>query len=275
MKKVDYFQNINGGNNTNKQIFIFVIIIIIFLSAVSSGCFENDNGDGKKKKSHDYKIGDTWTYKLTAEDNPEIIRTLTVTDIPQLFNNRETLAVAIYELHKEYVFGEDDEYPITFGESKLTGYTYNDMNNFQMIHSETEMIGKVKFSTEEWQEYKWEYIYDFQYTGNYPENYKVGDTWIITEKIFSESKSWWDSEPQDPDISTVNQTKNYEVLGKSSVTVQAGTFDCYEIKVEVLEQEDEYTIEYHSLKVKGKVKEVHYSGSDIYGITELIAFNVS
>lgn len=117
-------------------------------------------------------------------------------------------------------------------------------------------------------------------SGTGPDIMQVGGSWNTTERRVEEYTVAYEySEAYGyipPETNTIESTStvNYDCTEIKPVTVEAGTFYCYEVRrTEV--GEDYYSLDYYSPKTKLPVKSVVYQGEQITMLVELVSYSVS
>lgn len=234
-----------------------------------------DNGDlfPEDVNDPDYAIGDKWTVKSTDEDfeNPWIFEFI-VTSLSYMYNGEEVVVedwVATME-------GWTEDSGIIWDNWTGTGTEYLDKSNDDNLYAEREIETRVKYhSNDDWHEIRTRSISYYQNSGTFPSSMpNIGDSWVTTETETSNTTTWMDSEIVSQEEETETETKNWEVLSKKSISVEAGTFECLEIRYDVVEA-DSYSLGYYSPKAKAYVKNVKYVESDFDSMMELITYNIS
>ncbi|UCE39279.1 MAG: hypothetical protein JSW00_08690 [Thermoplasmata archaeon] len=263
--------------NMQKNILAISLVCALFIAISLTGCLD-DNGGGKREEESDkitppdYKIGDTWTAKNTPEEGEPFTMTLTVTSESYLYEGETVMILSVEYFMEEYV---EENSGLTFNDTTGSGTAYAEKTYSEIIYMEIDMTTQIKYQgSDEWHDVEMEQKSTFQHEGNEPSKPSIGDTWTITETEDYEYTVWMDGQKISNESDSKTKTKNYEVLGKKNVTVEAGKFDCFEIRFDIVE-EDSYTIEYYSPDAKIDVKTVEYEDSNIINIIELISYDVS
>lgn len=260
------------------KILVSLLAIMLF-SVVMAGCTD-DNGDDKGDKESDseelpsieYKMGDTWTSRLTSEDEEEpLTMTYTVSSVSFLYKGQTATVLSGDLFQKGYT---DEETGYIYDDLTGTGTGYIDGND-RYIHTEREVTTKVKYSEYgDWYDVEGKRNSEYQYVGSRPSEASIGNTWTIKRVEEYEDRWWVDGDEVSSDSDNITQTRNYEIKGKKSVTVEAGTFNCFEIRYDVVEEET-YSLMYYSPDAKTYVKIVEYEGTNIVNMEELISYSVS
>ncbi len=256
------------------KILVGLLAIMLF-GVVMAGCTD-DNGNGEEESDseelpyEEYKMGDTWTSRITPEDGEPFIWTVTISSVSFLYEGRN---VTVFS-HDLFQKGYTDEYGYIWDDVIGTGTGYIDTNG-RYIHTEDERTTKVKYSENgDWYDYEMERSSDYQYVGSAPSDFSIGNTWTVTRTEKYEEKTWYDGDEISSDSGNITQTRNYEIKEKKSVIVEAGTFDCFEIRYDVVEEET-YSLMYYSSEAKTYVKMIEYEGTNIVNLEELISYSVS
>ncbi|MFW6142482.1 MAG: hypothetical protein ACOC53_07995, partial [Candidatus Saliniplasma sp.] len=202
-----------------KKIIIFMAIILV-VGLVFSGC--TDILDDEYNLRYEYSTGDTWTYKLVEEEYPDMTVKYEVVDPTSSYKGEDAAKLSLTVLSADY----DDE-DISIREISGDGSAYIGKNVQDTIYMELELRGEITIpDLEDWFEYKTEISTEYDYTGSFPESVKEGDTFLITKIEESTTVTYVDGEKFDEESTKEITTRNYEVVGEETVTVNAGEFEC-------------------------------------------------
>jgi hypothetical protein len=289
-ERSDYVQPQQKGSKKQSimVIGVVIIVIIIIFGIISinlvnknnngdkngNGKPQEKNGNGKpqEKPNTELVVGDTWYVKSVDEDGVIMTMDTTVTNTSFFYKGIETSVIEVKYYIDDWV-GDDSGTEFDFVSGTGVGYLEKEHNN--MIYLKGIMNFKIRYSGEiEWIDVRMESETDYQRTGKIPDEYAIGNTWSITEREISEDRTFWNDEVLSKDNDDETQTLNFEVLGKKNVTVEAGTFECFETRFDVIE-DNTYTLEYYSPEVKMDIKSVKYNGTNIISMIELISYSVS
>jgi hypothetical protein len=248
--------------------------IIMCLTVFFSGCISEDGEEESESNiltGSEFKMGDTWTMRYTSEDDEPYTMTFIISSVSFLYEGQNVIVHSLSYSMNGYT---DEESGSIYDDFNGTGTAYATQRN-ELIYSELEMTTRGKENQyDEWHDIRMERKSKYTYVGNIPDEANIGDTWTIKETEEYEQKMWVDAEEVSSDSDNKTSTKNYEILGKKSVTVEAGTFDCFEIRYDEIE-EDTYTLRYYSLDAKINVKQVEYEGTNLVKLVELTSYDVS
>jgi hypothetical protein len=248
--------------------------IIMCVTVFFSGCISEDGEEESESEiltGSEYEMGDTWTLRYTSEDDQPFTMTYTISSVSFLYEGQNVIVLSVTYFRNGYT---DEESGSIFDDINGTGTAYATQRN-ELIYSELEMTTRMKENQyDEWHEIRIERKSKYIYTGSIPDEANIGDTWTIKETEEYEQKMWMDGNELSGESDNETSTKNYEVLGKKSVTVEAGTFDCFEIRYDEIE-ESTYSLRYYSLDAKIHVKQVEYEGTNLVNLMELTYYNVS
>ncbi|RDH41473.1 hypothetical protein [Zooshikella ganghwensis] len=220
----------------NKIISLSPLIVLLFLIPFFSGCSSNILGpklsSSKSYDRYDLKIGDTWDAKVISEDSIERI-IATVTDDKTSSNSYLTKL----DIH------------INDFDRVITGHGKIDKENLELIELDATFVKDgipIRITQ------KNEYIY----TDNTRFPIKVGKKW---EVLVTETKRIMEGN----EVSKESSTKKirYEVSSIDTITVEAGTFQCF--KINVYEDDKFVSVYWQSPETKFiSVKEVNYEKNE-------------
>jgi hypothetical protein len=218
-----------------------------------------------------YSLGDTWTVRITDEWNRTWVAVGTIVSTSYPYEGQDVIAFSA-----EYIMdGYTDVDGFIWDDLEAVETSYYRTTDQEPIHSEMTLTTRYREDeSDTWHDYEYTYISDFEYTSEWPAEIAVGDSWVIGATEASEDRLVIDGSVDSEGVYDSTKTTNYEAEAKKSVTVEAGTFDCLEIKMSTV-GEDTYTLQYYSSEAKLVVKEVTYSGTTVTGITELVSYDVS
>ena len=218
-----------------------------------------------------WSLGDTWTYRVPDEENRTQVVVGTIMNTSYLYEGQDVIVVSV-----EYSMdGYTDDDGFIWDDWEGVGTYYYRTTDQQTIHSESTLTTRYRAGeTDTWHDCEYTRITDYEYTAEWPAEIAVGDTWVIGMTETSEERFVIDGSEVSEDVYESTTTTNYGAEGKNAVTVEAGTFDCLEIRMSTV-GEDTYTLCYYSPEVKSEIEQVEYSGTTVTEITELVSYNVS
>ncbi|MBU2707384.1 hypothetical protein KCM76_15435 [Zooshikella marina] len=220
----------------NKKIFHTPLIVLLFLIPLFSGCSSNIIGSklssSRSYDRYDLKIGDTWDVKAISDDTIERI-IATVTDDKTSSNSYLTKV----DIHiKDY-------------DKVITGHCKIDKENLDLLELDATFVKDrvpIRITQKN----------DYIYTDRTPFPIKVGKKW---EVLVTETKRTM----QGNEVSQESSTKKirYEVSSIDTITVEAGTFHCFKLKI--FEDDKFVSVSWLSPETKFiSVKEVNYDKNE-------------
>ena len=248
------------------------IVIILCLTVFNSGCVSNENESGSNTfTAAEYKVGDTWTLKFSSENSEPFTMTYTISDVSFLYEGQKVMVQSV-NYYMEGFGGEEGE--AIFEDINGNGTAYTTKHN-EFLYTELVMTTRAKENpNDNWNNVSVERRSIFEYVGSLPENAIIGDTWSIKETEEYEQQMYMNGFRTSYEKYNETRTKNYKILGMKSIIVEAGTFDCFEIRYDEIE-EDIYTLMYYSPKVKSYVMQLEYQGTNQTDMMEMTSYNVS
>ena len=110
-------------------------------------------------------------------------------------------------------------------------------------------------------------------SGGKPDKIEVGDIWNTTQREVENTTTIIDGEIES-ETTEFTVGVNYECTRTTNVSVQAGTFYCYEVK-DIKVGDVGYSLCYYSVKTKLPVKLVEFKNGQITAMMELVSYSVS
>lgn len=248
------------------------IVILLFLMVFNSGCVSDEDGNGTNTFSAaDYKVGDTWTFKFSSENDEPFTMTYTILDLSYSYEGQKVIVQSI-NYYMEGFGGEEGE--AIFDDINGNGTAYTTKRN-ELLYTELDMTTRVKEDPNgNWNDVQVVRKSSFEYIGSLPEKATVGDIWAILETEEYEQQMFMNGLRTSYEKFNESRAKNYKLLGEQTVTVEAGTFDCFEIRYDVV-KEDAYALMYYSWDAKTYIKQLKYQGTNQTNMMEMISYNVS
>ncbi len=250
------------------QLLTFISSIMI-ITVIMTGCI--GSSDDKESDNDIIKMGNVWIYKITDNDFGSGSMTMVVTSESYLYDGDE---VAVVDIEFEFDEYSDDVNEVYYDKGDGTGTGFIRKSDFELVNVEFELNIKVKYDNDDdWINMRMEGRTSYTTTGNIPYEIKEGLSFSIEEKSDDDMKIYLNGELVDEDSSDGTYTKNYEVLGKKEITVPAGTFECYEIRVDTVGQ-DTYALHYYCPEFNMNIKSVEYEGSQLMTMEELESYSI-
>lgn len=284
------------GKTKNKLIIGTIVILIVFILLIIGFNFISNNGTGGYKPGDiKYFFGDEWEYKTTyyydEGEQDTHIYSQEVKDEISLDIDGITYDVYEVKIFGEYVSSEkifkQGELSLKLSEGtwikvkyfnpeyEVYKYTNTNYRIFDVLDDQGQPSGQTYNETS-----SNETILK-KISGGIPDFVDVGTTWVTTyntnwsESIISSGSIDGDNQSypkffQGEGVKTVNS----ECLSKKTITTQAGTFETYEIRHDIVGKDD-YEIAYFCPKIKSEVKYIFYNtdGSQIY-TEELFKYSI-
>jgi hypothetical protein len=248
------------------------IVIILCLTIFNSGCISDENESGSNTfAAAEYKVGDTWTLKFSSEDGEPFTMTYTISDVSFLYEGQKVMVHSV-NYYMEGFGGEEGE--AIFEDINGNGTAYTTVRN-ELLYTELVMTSRAKENpNDNWNDVRVERKSNFEYVGSPPEKATIGDIWTIIETEEYEQQMYMNGLRTSYEKFNETRTKIYKILGEKTVNVEAGTFDCFEIRSDEVE-EDIYSFMYYSPKAKSYVMQLEYLGTNQTNMMEMISYNVS
>ena len=248
-----------------RVVLVACLALVGMLVLASIGTKANDSGF--------YEIGDEWVYDLTMETY-SVTLTGTITYSVDGVNT-EAVAGLTYDV---YDFGIDGNFlatgeylgfPMVDGTSTYTGSYSVDVETLDTIRSDTNfsmsfMWGDGTILIETWEQTITTYSPPGG-IGEEPDEMTEGDIWFIMHTTHSETVTYnMYYITTDSDSST--ETKTYRYIGRDTITVPAGNFDCVVVQVD---DGEGITTRWYCEAVGSDVKSVYESSNmeDTYVLT--------
>lgn len=248
----------------------FLLVMVSFSGCLDSGSDSDSDGEESILYHPDLKVGDKWT----VEVNTESWMTMTIT-MEIISTNSNYEGESAIEGTFDITVDDYENSTVKIENFSGSGTLYWNEENLETIYRKSEMSGTYNYKTYNTTINDMTIITETNYdhTGEEPDKIKVGDKWTITETKEETTTYKSGGDVLNEETETIIETKNYEVTGKTEITVPAGTFNTTEVE---WDQEDgsSYGTEYYSEKAKLSVKDIEHS-DDGDSTTELLSYEVS
>ena len=251
-----------------RVVTVTCLVFMGILVLASNNTKTNDSGF--------YEIGDEWVYDVTMDMGSVTLTGTTTFSVDEV--KTETVAGLTYDV---YSFGRDGSFlaegeylgmPMVEGTSTWTGSYSVDVDTLDTIRSDTNFsmsfkVGDGSIFIEIWVHS----ITTYSPPGGIgvePDEMTEGAIWFIMHTTHSEITTY-ESYYLTSDSYSSTETKIYRYIGRDTITVPAGNFDC-----EVIQVDDGESIEtrWYSEAVGGDVKSV-YESSDGGGTYVLTSYS--
>ena len=247
------------------------VVIVACLAFVGMLVLASSNT--KANDSSFYEIGDEWVYDVTMEMGSVTLTGTTTFSVDEV--KTETVAGLTYDV---YSFGRDGSFlaegeylgmPMVEGTSTWTGSYSVDVDTLDTIRSDTNfsmsfMVGDGSIFIETWVHSITTYSPPGG-IGEEPDEMTEGAIWFIMHTTHSEIVTY-EMYYITSDSYSSTETKIYRYIGRDTITVPAGVFDCVVIQVDDGNSIETY---WYCEDVGGEVKSVYEStdGDGTYVLT--------
>ncbi len=259
------------GETSVKKIGIIAIVgIFIMMMSFLSGCLSSSGSDEEGEKELIGK-GNSWTYKVVDATQGNGFLKMTVTSESSTFEGNDVVKIDVefgYDAH----YDEDSE--MYYDDWTGSASAYYRKADFEVVlyDYEWEIRARVDPAVG-WTSNLWEGVMIYTTTGTIPDEIKTGVNYTLEENMEDESTVYSNGTLVMDDTSEDTVTKDYKVLGEKEVTVPAGTFTCFEIRVDNVDY-DEYTLKYFCPELNIDVKIVEYYDDEVSFTSELESYSM-
>jgi hypothetical protein len=242
---------------------------MVMITIMVSGCLSSSTNDTGEKEL--LTKGNSWTYKAVDAESGNGYVKMTVISEGDLYKGNKVIKIDL-EYGFDAFYNADSE--MYYDDWTGSATIYYRMTDFEVVFNDYEWeIRGREDPGDDWSTSRWEGEATYTTTGTIPDEIKEGVSYSLEEttadhyKIFSHGTLIMDSDSDD------TLTKNYEVLGQKEVTVPAGTFTCFEIRVDTV-GEDSYTLKYFSPELRIDVKIMEYRDTEVTSTHELESYSI-
>ncbi len=248
-----------------------ILCAIIMICGILAGCTDSsdDDDDGDKEL---ISKGNTLVYKLTESEMGTATMEMKITSDSSDHNGQDVIILEITVEYEPY-YNEDSE--TYYGDSGGTGTVYLRTIDFGQVYIDSELTIKGREDPgDEWSTTIYDITMSRTITGTLPEELKTGVNYTLEETISDDTKILYNGSVVMDETDSYSETIHYEVLGEKEVTVPAGTFTCWEIKVYTEGLEDEYTLRYFAPELNADVKRIEHIGGEESGTEVLESYTM-
>jgi hypothetical protein len=253
------------------------VVLVTCLALVGMMILASNNMEADD--TYSYEIGNFWTYNLEMEADPMTLTGEVTFSIDGI--KTETVAGVTYDV---YDMGLDGGFSITGdylgttieGTSSYTGSYSVEIQEFDEIRSNTNLSMSITMEggtlSEPYEYETWTHTVTTYSppggVGDEPDELTEGVNWVLTYTLHRET-----TESDDGVVSieseSYTETRTYTYIGRETVTVPAGTFDC-----EIVQVDDGDSIETSWIceDVGAEVKSV-YESTDSDGVYVLKSYS--
>ena len=271
-----------------KNIVIYAIISSIFLCSFSvvSGGFN--------PKEPEYVDGYKWQFRYDqVTGGVDLVMILNAELVGETTIDVEGSTYEVYEMSMEgyiesAVYPEMEGIQLTFveGSSSIKGTSYQSKDfllDKQIMNMEFQFLEATTGLTMDFEIVSTSITTDIATT--LPDEVDVGSTWNITEVELETVSTTFSGALFDviepgytnttTSTTTTTTTKSFECLSEIKMTVDAGTFDTYEMRTDY-EEDGTYELDYFSVDVFHSIKNIKYNVSgEIESTIELASYDFS
>lgn len=250
----------------NRLSILLVSGVMILAAAYVSGCLKSSEDDGNGKL---LEKGNSWTYKVNDVNygNGEVM--VTVVTESKTFEGNEVIEVKIETSYDAF---HDEDIGMHYDAWDGSGVSYFRKVDQETVYTEYEWeIKGRRDPADEWNTTRWEGETTYATTGTIPEILEAGTNYTLVETSDDHYKIFVDGSERGDETSENTLTKTYTVLGEKEATVPAGTFTCWELRVE--DDMDSLTMKYFCPELNIDVKIVEYYDGEITSTYELKSYS--
>lgn len=251
---------------------VVAIIVIIAIAGVGYYFVTKGGEAGLKTEDLRLEIGDEWQYRATTENGVVMLIDLEVKSLENVVIGERTYEAYLIEgsanvedwgnLLPEGFSVVSSDVDVTMHEEK-EGLFKDIIMDMALVVEYQGTTYSMKFKNVSASEV---------ISGRQPDIIKVGESWSMTERKIENNTVIIDG-TEGGENTELTSTVNYECTGTKSVSVQAGTFYCYEVRETEVGGEG-YFLRYYSAKTKRPVKSVKYKNGQIASLWELVSYSV-